>query len=45
MMIQMGTYTLKSQYQVIFYKTLEDTLVEYDEADEYFQIGKLKEWE
>jgi len=28
----------------VFYKTLEEALVEYDGADDYFQIGKLDEY-
>ena len=27
----------------VFYKKIEDALVEYDEADEYFQVGKFDE--
>ena len=26
-----------------FYKTIEDALVEYDGADEYFQVGSFRE--
>ena len=29
----------------VFYKTLEAALVEYDGADEYFQIGKFNEYD
>ena len=29
----------------VFYKTLEDALVEYDGADEFFQIGKFNEYD
>ncbi|MDY0122953.1 hypothetical protein [Sulfurimonas sp.] len=28
-----------------FYKTLEEALVEYDGADEFFQIGKFNEYD
>lgn len=29
----------------VFYKTMDEALVEYDGADEYFQIGKLNEYD
>ena len=37
--------TISGNRAEVFYKTLEDALVEYDGADEFFQIGKFNEYD